>query len=606
MTLLEKSSRQAQKRLWLNRWLSALGWSLTGAAGVFFVLVILQRILLSTMEAGLFFGIAAIALTVLALISSIVWSLWTRESLPAAAACLDKAARLKERLSSALHCRTIDDPFAQAVVADAEQVSKKVVVPLYLPIRAPRSANYAGLSLVLALLVLWLFPTVDLAGKNEEALQKKDMADQVARVKADIQPRVQQQMNKLAEQNPTLKKDIDDLEAMREAPLQTPFDVRREEMKKLESLKEKWESRRDSSELAKVQEFKNMARRLAATRQQSKTPVGDLNKALSEGDLKAAQAAIETLKEELAKAAKTPEEKQKAEEMQQQLEAVAKKLEQMAKDDKKVQDAMAKAGLSKEDIAKALENIKKGDKEALKQQLKDKGLSESQAQELAQLADKRCGACDLANKLGMSLGQAAAAMGQGADQAGNKALDGLTAAGEQLSQLEAMEQELNQLAQGLSELDAMKNNLGQGCSQCNGTGMCNGQPCGMCNGSGMCNGQGQGGKGMGMGGLGRGQGNIAPKEATNVGLKYERTPVHTGPGRIISQQWVDGEQFKSEPTGEFVEANIAAQRATADAIEREQIPRQYHGPLREYFKHSAEGLPVDQTPSANPGTEASK
>ncbi|NLX14213.1 MAG: hypothetical protein GXY44_11245 [Phycisphaerales bacterium] len=593
MTPLEKFARQAQKRLWLFRWLSALAWSLTGAAGVFFAVVVLQRLFWPFADTGYFYGLSVLSLVAVALVVSMSWTAWTRESLPAAAARLDQAARLKERLSSGLYCQTSDDPFAQAVVLDAEQVSQKVIVPLYLPIRAPHATNYAGVSIVLVLLVYMLFPSIDLTGKKAEALQNLQTAEQVERARAVIQPLVDQQMNQLAEQNPALKKDIEDFEALKEAPLRTPFDVRREEMKKIESLKEKWESRRDSSELAKLREFKNMARRLAARQQPSRSPACDLRKALSEGDFKAAQAAIDALKAELSKAATTPEEQQKAEEIKKQLEALGKQLQQMANEDKKVQHALSEAGLSREEIAQALENIKKGDTEALNRQLRDKGLSESQAQELTKLAQNRCGACDLANELGRCLGQSSAAMGQG----DNLALDGLLAAGEQLSRIEAMEQQLVQLQNGLASLGTMKNDLGRSCSQCNGSGMCNGRQCGSCNGSGMNSQLAQTGYGLGIGNHSLRSDQQDQRDSADYKVQYERTPTRIGPGRIISQQWVDGEQFIDEPTGEFVEANIAAEREVTEAIEREQIPRHYHSALREYFRYSAESPQADPDPN---------
>ena len=44
MTELQKPVRQARRRLWFNRWLAALGWTLTGSAGLFTVLVLVQRL----------------------------------------------------------------------------------------------------------------------------------------------------------------------------------------------------------------------------------------------------------------------------------------------------------------------------------------------------------------------------------------------------------------------------------------------------------------------------------------------------------------------------------------------------------------------------------
>ena len=100
---------------------------------------------------------------------------------------------------------------------------------------------------------------------------------------------------------------------------------------------------------------------------------------------------------------------------------------------------------------------------------------------------------------------------------------------------------------------------------------------------------------------GQGEGNIAPSQQTGFNLVNERTPVKTGKGSIVSQQFIDGEQYKGEVSEAFREAAISAQRKVTDAVTREEIPRQYQGSVKEYFTRSTRGLqggqpPADQTP----------
>jgi hypothetical protein len=261
-------------------------------------------------------------------------------------------------------------------------------------------------------------------------------------------------------------------------------------------------------------------------------------------------------------------------------------------------------------LKKALENLKKEDMQAVAKQLAEKGLSQEQVNKAMQEVQKRCQACSSASKLASKLGSAGkAGGGQGAAQQGQSDLSGLSEAGEQLSQMEAMDQQLKELDSALSQLDSAKSQLGGACKACNGTGQCNGKPCGACQGTGMGQGMGQGrqgmGKGSGMGeNPGQGEGGVAPSQQTAFNLKNERTPVKTGQGSIVSQQFVDGEQFKGEVSKEFREAAMSAQRQVTDAVAREEIPRQYQGSVKEYFTRSTRGLqggqaPAESSPPAN-------
>ena len=163
-------------------------------------------------------------------------------------------------------------------------------------------------------------------------------------------------------------------------------------------------------------------------------------------------------------------------------------------------------------------------------------------------------------------------------------MEGLQAAGEQLSQLEAMQMELNQLNADLAELNALQNKFDKPCGSCGGKG------CSKC-------------KGTGMGPKpGQGQGGIAPEQETAFKTQMKKAKVYTNPGRIISQQWVDGEQYKGQVSQEFLDANIAAEREVTDAIAREKIPRVYHGPLKEYFTRTSAATPTDQTGSSEKST----
>ena len=74
---------------------------------------------------------------------------------------------------------------------------------------APRSASWAGGSLVAALLFFWLFPVVDLSGKQEVREKDIERQNQVKRTEAVLRPMMQQELKKIGEKNPSLKKEFD-------------------------------------------------------------------------------------------------------------------------------------------------------------------------------------------------------------------------------------------------------------------------------------------------------------------------------------------------------------------------------------------------------------
>lgn len=591
MKELQRTIRQARRRLWLGRWLSSLGWSATGAAILFILTVVVQRSFVLTGQPEMLLTIAAAVLAAGAILAACLWTWLTRDTLVAAAARLDEAAGLKERISSSLYCASQiaagrQDPFAQAVIIDARQAGQNVSPKQHLPIKPPQSAGYAGAGVFLALLVLWLFPVLDLTGAAQQQQQQRQREELVKRSEARMRPVLEKTLEKVQQKAPSLKDELAALEPLADAKLDTPLDVQRSAMKKVEQLADQLNNRRENSELQSVGEFKKMMRRLAGQSAQ-KSAVGQLTQALAKGDFENARAAIAAIQKQLAKTPTTPQEKAQAEQLKAQLKQLSNKLGELAQNDRKIADKLKAAGLSDQDLKKALENLKKGDMNAIAKQLAAKGLSQEQINKTMKQVQSRCKACSAASKLAANLGaagsQGSGTQGQAASGASQAA--GLSAASQQLSQMEALQQELAQLDSAMADLNAAQDQLGNNCSACNGTGMINGQPCGACMGS---------GRGMGPK-PGQGRGGVAPEQQTAIRRVKKRTDVKTRQGSIISQRFIDGEQYKGEVSQAFVETAISAQRDAADAIARERIPRQYHKPLKEYFTRAGRSLPADQS-----------
>jgi tetratricopeptide (TPR) repeat protein len=608
---LRKPIRQAQRRMTLNTWLSSLGWCFAGAAALFILGILIQRVSLTGEYLPPFLSWFSLAAAAAALTASAVWTWLRRPSFQVAAAQLDVAAGLKERLSTGLYCQSSqdplhDDPFHRAVLADAARISAGITPSRHMPVRMPLSANFAGPSLLLALVLFLVFPTLDLSGNQKPSLDELQRNEAVTRMQNAVQAKIEQQIQTIREKNPALEDDIKELDPMKPTGAETPLDVRRDALKQVEKLSQKLEEKKSSEEIAEMQEMKTLLRRIAQRENAAETPVGKLAQSLSEGDFKEAKKTLDEIQLKLNKAPTTEEEKRKADELRKQLEQLAQQIQKAADSDQKNKDALAKTGMNQEEIQRALENLQKKDFESLKKQLEEKGLDQQKIQKMMQQMQNRCNACDGAKQLGQKLAQGAQGAGQGQgekqgqQQAGGSQMSGgqqgLSQAGEQLSEMEALQQQLNELDSAMADLDSMKNDLGQSCSQCNGTGMVNGRPCGACQGTGMGRGQGQPGN-SGMGQLGQGQGGVAPEQVTDFDLKKERTSVISKAGQIIHQEYVDGEQFKGDASPELKGASLSAERFATETIERGDVPGVYHESIGKYFNRNVESTATADTES---------
>ncbi len=615
MSELKKTARRAQRRLWLNRWFSKLGWALAGAAAVFALAVLLDRLWLVRPDAEILLGWTSLVLLGAALVASVIWAAVTRENLAVSAAALDEAAGLKERISTGIYCEKTDDPFGQAVVADAHRVSRGLTVRRHLPVRFPGSANYAGPTLLVALLVFWLFPVVDLAGKQEARNKQTDEQRRIARAQAAIQPVLEKRVESFRQKYPKLNQEMEQLVALKgAAPTTRPEDIKNEPIKKMGDVLKQIEEKKQDPDLARIDEFRKIAQKLEA-QQRGNNLVSKLAQNMAQGDFKSAQKILDEMKLELMKAPTTEEQKQKAAELREQMTKLSKQLEQLGNNQKKLENELAKTGMKPEDVKRALEQLSKNqDIESLKKELAKQGMSQQQIDKLANQLKKCQGGCQMASKLGQSLkqasqgqqGQAGQQGDQGSDQLTGSSEAGFSEASDQLSDMEAMQQEMNQLSSAAADLKDMQNRLARaGQGEGEGMGEGEGEGKGEGEGEGDGGGQGSGGHGGGMGGLGVGEGNIAPKTETGGRTTAQKAKVNTLPGSIISTQFVNGEQVKGEVSAEFVEAVISAQRDVADAIGREAIPRQYQKSVSKYFSQATEGLPADKVKAAENKVEES-
>ena len=604
MTQLERHVNHARYRLWFNRWLLALGWTLLMAAGAWTIALIAARVFGTTlpMLELAYLGAGAAAL------GAIVWVSISRESRQAAAIAVDEAAGLRERVSSSLYCAQASDPFAQAVVQDAQRVIAGMRVSRLIPIRFSRSLAYAAMMLLAAGGFFWLFPNLDVLGKAKAAeLENKKLQEQRRVQTALAKPveAVKQALDKSAELKHS--KDLEELEALlHEEKKFAPDEMKRQVVEKIERLNEQLREKIDSRDA-----MERMLRQMNQPPERNSS-VGKLAEALSQGDFKGAQEQIRQMQEQLAKRDHSAQNAEEIQKMQEQLKELAEKLEQMQ--DKKTAEKMKQAGVSEKDIQKLAEALSKMDKkeieklaQRIQQQMQKQGMSQQQAKQMMQQFMQNQQACQQANQLGQKLSQAAQAMQGNSGEQGN---EGLEQSEEMLSEMEQMAQDLNEMESAQDALNDLKEQMSESEGEGEGEGECDCEGS-ECDGDGSCNG-GKGcskcrGEGDWKKGAGRAFGRREKGGDVNAGFEARKARVKHGKGDIIGQAFVKGMQLKDDQAKAQYEASVeAAEREATDAIDRDKVPMIYQKPIRNYFDRLKSRSAQESKPAADGKAEPSQ
>ncbi len=597
MTPLSKQVAAAQRRLWLNRWLRLWGWAFFISGAAWIVLLITDRLL------GLQLPMRTAALIALAvsLVASIIGLVLTRERELAAAVALDEAAKLKERTSTGLHAaRLTDDPFAQAVVADAERSVAGISANKVLPVRWSRSLSLSTAMLLVAALSL-LFPEFDLLKRREAKAQAQARQAAIEQVRSVVAKPVSA-IAQIADKNPDLAVD-EQLKALEDAmkpdAAKDPDVLRREAVKQLDRLQDALKDKANSERFKALEETKKRFKQVAES-SDPKNELGKLMEQMAAGRFDEAQKELKQLQEKLAKRSHdNPADAKKAEEIRKQLDQMAQKMEAAAKDQQSERE-MKNAGMSDKDVQRVLDALAKKDTRQLEKlaeemadRMKDRGVSKDQIKQMMDRAAQRQQACKQMQKMASKMGNASRQMQQGHQQA---AQDEMNQAAEQLSEMEQMEQSLNDLEGQMASLDEARDGLNQGdknqgegengkCSQCHGTGFRkDGSPCKHCEGT-----------GRGKPGPGRGSGARERDDNADVDFVDKKAHVKTAKGgSIVGQQFVKGEQLKGKSEVEFLDAASAAEIDATDSLNRDRIPRAYRKGVRNYFDRLGETVKTEK------------
>jgi hypothetical protein len=498
-----------------------------------------------------------------AAVVSLLMALLNKPSREAAAVAIDEKLGLKEKFSTALVSRASSDPFAQAVVRDAEYTADKVRLQGQFPLAYPKFANWTLVAIVLAVSAL-LIPPMDLFGRKKAAQRKLEQQAEIARTeqvlkdtlfKLEAMPAAAQN----AEEIKILKRDLK--ETLENHQIPSPEKAARIQMDALSKATEELKKQADAAKEA-IQQQKSYTEfnRNLQPPIDAKGPVADAQREIVKGKYEEALKDLEQVSKEFEKMNK--EEQKEAEK---QMEQMAQQLQKMAQDPRiqqQMQQQMKQAGLNQQQIQQMQQNMQQaanGNQQAaqqLQQQMQQamQGMNQQQQQQVQQAVQQAQQAMQQQANAG-GMGQAAQQMAQAMQQmqkAGAQGQQGQQQGGQQGQQgqgqqqaqqqmqnaqqqmqqamagLQQMQQQNQQAAQAgqnaQQQMQQMQQAMAQAGGQCNNPGQGQGNNPGQGQGAWKAGDPPQNQQGGGMGGPGIGNGGQGQKTPAPFAMKTEVDP----------------------------------------------------------------------------------
>ena len=239
MSRLDQHVLAVRNRLMLARFLTALAWTTLALSACVLVAILADKLFQARLPWQHIFLYAGLALSV---IFAFVYALMTRPDPLTAAVAIDDKLNLKEKYSTALHLRGVQDPFAQAAVRDAESTAGKTLVETrrYFPLTFPRPA-YGTLAVsALALAIGYFVSPLNLFGRETQQEQKLAEAQKQAEAKQALASAFVK-VEAAAKANPdnvTIQNAKKDLEALLQNAPKDPLAAQRSALKALQDTRD--------------------------------------------------------------------------------------------------------------------------------------------------------------------------------------------------------------------------------------------------------------------------------------------------------------------------------------------------------------------------------
>lgn len=454
---------------------------------------------------------------------------------------VDERLDLREKLSTALNVAGQDDPFARAAVEDAIQAARDPrnheLAKRRFVVEPPRNWWVAPALVCVAVMLSFVQPLNVFAREEQLSPEVQQTKMEVAQTLDAVVQAIREQPQ-LSEELADLLGDLTQEPTDRDA-LRTPEQVRRDAIKRVSDLNERLEEI-ISGERGKT--VNAIERAMKQLKPPDSGPGKELAEAMSKGDFKGAQAALETLMEKIESGEMSEAEKQQ---LIEQLQDIAEQLQKLAEQQQELENALKNAGLDPQ-LAQ--------NPEALKQAIQNSdNLNDQQKQQLQQMAQAQQAASEMCKGLGQACMNMAAGL-----QAGEMGAAGQM--GQQLSQLEQMQMMLQQARLAQGQCQGSCQGLGQNLSLSMAMSMS---------------------QGMGMNhGIGAGDRPMAPSPTRTREVRAEG---ETGEGDIIARMLVDGPQTVGESRVSASQIVAKIVEGIEQALVEDQLPRRYHDAQKHYF-----------------------
>lgn len=535
MDTLIKQIRRAQRRLALQRFLTALGWCWSGSLVLAIALIVAGKLRWLEVEPWIW-GVVALAGGLLAAAG---WAILTARTRIDAAIEIDSRFGLKERISSALAIspEELDSEAGRALVDDAVRRAHRIDIDERFRIEPPRQLLLPLLPGLIAVLLVLLVQPAALDNPAQAKTDPTAVKRGVKKVGKALAQKLERQRKRAREHG---LKDAEQLFAKLEQQtkeLEKPSGDRTKPLIKLHDLAKELEKHRQ-----KLGSSEDMKKRLRQLKKFAQGPAERFAKAMGRGDFRQAMKELEKLQQDLDSGKLSDQQK---EQLAKQLNAMKDELQKLADAHKAMQ----------QDLQKQLDKARKAGNQAEADEL------EAALDKLRQQGPQMDRLKDLADKLG----QCSQCMknGQGKDAAAR-----LQQVRDELKKFQDQLQEMEMVDQALDDLDKMRAQLNDqlNCPKCGGAG------CGECQGA-------KPGQGLGRG---RGRG-ARPEEKTDYATRDSHAPQKVGRGSATVVDMVDGPNIKGKVRQEIKEEFEAAERAESDPVTSQRLPRKHRQQVQQYF-----------------------
>lgn len=580
MSGLDEHVAAVRNRLALCQFVTAAAWGAMILSAAVVVAVLADRIfMLHPPRPALWLAGGTVA----SCLTALVYALYRRPDPHQAAVAIDLKLGLKEKISTALYARTSDDPFALAVVRDAELTARSLTINLsrHFPLSLPRPAYAAVVLSIVAVLSYFLIDPMNLFSRRQRALQQAMHQQKVEDARMTLQQALAsvQSMPALPGVQPALQKAANELQAALDQPIDDPDKAKRTAVRVLQDV---WQALKEQTQTQQAQaQAQSAMLRSLQDEQDQPGPLDNVRQAMSQEDFNRAADALGRAVENFAAMDKSEQRRAAT-----QMGLLADKLHSLASDTaqaQKLQQQLQQLGMDARQAQQArqlVEQSARGDQQA-SQQL-DQMLGQMdyapeqlpQMQQMMRLLGAQVQAAQQAQQMSTSARQLAQAM-QKMSEASERQSQQARQAEQQMQQaMQQMRSQMQQMQQCRQVLSA----LGQACRQVESARQGKGL-----DGAALTPYTGPALAGSQHVGIVTG---TPPERQNQPTVESRLVPADSQPpvGRILASSFIkDNMPIRGQSALSLKEVAEAALAQQSDEVDQQRISRQAEAVVREYF-----------------------